>query len=237
MQLKVISTGSKGNAYILENDNEALLIECGVSFKKVKEALSFNIKKIKGCILTHEHNDHAKFIQEFAKFGIDIYSTEGTFSNFTKSHRFNIIKNTQQFNLGEFIILTFPVHHDVIDPVGFVIYHKEIGKVLFCTDTYYIDYSFEGIETFIIEANYSTETMSCQNQFLEQRIIKSHMSLETCINTINSFDKSKTNQVILIHLSNKNAEGEFFKTSVENQTGIKTEIAFNNKNYEIRRTT
>ena len=63
------------------------------------------------------------------------------------------------------------------------------------------------------------------------------MSLETCINTINSFDKSKTNQVILIHLSNKNAEGEFFKKRVENQTGIKTEIAFNNKNYEIRRTT
>ena len=237
MQLKVISTGSKGNAYILENDTEALLIECGVSFKKVKEALDFNIKKIKGCILTHEHNDHAKFIQEFAKFGIDIYSTEGTFSNFKSSHRFKVINNSEQFKIGEFVILTFPVHHDVKDPVGFVIYHKEIGKVLFCTDTYYIDYSFEGIETFIIEANYSTETMSCQNQFLEQRIIKSHMSLETCINTINSFDKSKTNQVILIHLSNKNAEGEFFKTSVENQTGIKTEIAFNNKNYEIRRTT
>lgn len=237
MQLKVISTGSKGNAYILENDTEALLIECGVSFKKVKEALNFNLKKVKGCLLTHEHNDHAAFIQDYAKFGVDIYSTQGTFSNFKSSHRFNVINNSQQFKIGNFTILSFPVHHDVKDPIGFVIYHKEIGRVLFCTDTYYIDYFFDDISTFIIEANFSQETMNCSNINLERRILKSHMSLETCINTINSYDKSKANQVILIHLSNKNAEGEFFKTSVENQTGIKTEIAFNNKNYEIRRTT
>lgn len=235
MELKVISTGSKGNAYIIGNDTEALLIECGVSFKKVKEALNFNLKKVQGCILTHEHNDHAAFIQDYAKFGIDIYSTQGTFSNFKSNHRFNIINNSQQFKIGNFTILSFPVHHDVKDPIGFVIYHKEIGKVLFCTDTYYIDYVFDDISTFIIEANFSQETMNCSNMYLERRILKSHMSLETCINTINSYDKSKANQVILIHLSNKNSDGEYFKNSVEQQTGIKTEIAFNNKNYELRR--
>lgn len=233
MILTVISTGSKGNAYIIQNDTEALLIECGVSFKKVKEHLNFNLKKVKGCLLTHEHGDHAKYIEEYVKFGIDIYSTKGTFSNFKDNHRFNVIKNTQQFKIGEFTILTFPVHHDVKDPIGFIIYHKEIGKVLFCTDTYYIDYNFKDIRTFIIEANYSSQTMSCQNQYLERRILTSHMSLETCIKTINSCDNTNTNQIILIHLSDRNSNGELFKETVEKETGIKTEIAFNEKNYKL----
>lgn len=55
MLLRVISSGSKGNGYVLENDNEALIIECGCSFKDVKIALSFNIRKIVGCIVSHEH--------------------------------------------------------------------------------------------------------------------------------------------------------------------------------------
>ncbi len=57
MVLKVISSGSKGNGYILENDNEALLLECGCNFKSVNEAINFNVSKISGCLITHEHLD------------------------------------------------------------------------------------------------------------------------------------------------------------------------------------
>jgi len=55
MQLKIIRTGSKGNSYILENENEALLIEAGAPSMEVKKAINFNIKKIQGMLVTHEH--------------------------------------------------------------------------------------------------------------------------------------------------------------------------------------
>lgn len=55
MLLRVISSNSRGNGYVLENDNEALVIECGCSFMDIKKALNFNIRKIVGCIVTHEH--------------------------------------------------------------------------------------------------------------------------------------------------------------------------------------
>lgn len=58
MKLKVIGSGSSGNCYILESDNEALVIEAGLPFMEVKKALNFNIMKIKAVIITHIHSDH-----------------------------------------------------------------------------------------------------------------------------------------------------------------------------------
>lgn len=55
MKLKVLGSSSSGNCYILENDAEALIIEAGVSFKEVKVALDFNIRKIQGVVVSHQH--------------------------------------------------------------------------------------------------------------------------------------------------------------------------------------
>lgn len=57
MMLKTISSGSSGNSYILESESEAILIEAGVQFMKVKKELGFNIRKIVGCVVTHGHFD------------------------------------------------------------------------------------------------------------------------------------------------------------------------------------
>ena len=55
MELTVLSSSSKGNCYILQNDNEALVIEAGVSLLEVKKAVGFNISKIRGVLISHEH--------------------------------------------------------------------------------------------------------------------------------------------------------------------------------------
>lgn len=55
MKLKVLGSGSSGNCYILENDTEALIIEAGVPFMEVKKALNFDIRKIQGVVISHEH--------------------------------------------------------------------------------------------------------------------------------------------------------------------------------------
>ena len=58
-KLKVVNSGSSGNAYILECDNETLLIELGVSFQEIIDKLYYNIPKVSGAIVSHKHLDHA----------------------------------------------------------------------------------------------------------------------------------------------------------------------------------
>ena len=81
MVLRVLGSSSSGNAYILENVGEALLIEAGVNFKKVVAALEGNISKVVGCLITHEHGDHAGRINEVLNAVIPVYATQGTIDN------------------------------------------------------------------------------------------------------------------------------------------------------------
>lgn len=55
MKLTIVGSGSSGNSYVLENESEILLIEAGMPLKKVQEYINFNIKKIKGLLVSHEH--------------------------------------------------------------------------------------------------------------------------------------------------------------------------------------
>ena len=71
IKLKVLGSGSSGNCYILENENEALIIEAGLPFMEVKKALNFNVMKIVGMISSHEHGDHYKYFEQYKNAGIN----------------------------------------------------------------------------------------------------------------------------------------------------------------------
>lgn len=182
MKLKVIGTGSKGNAYILSNGDEALLIEAGVNIKEIKQALDFDYSKVVGCVVTHEHLDHAKSMHDIMRLGVDVYSSFGTLKarNLLNEKRANILKSKETINIGNFKILPFDVKHDAAQPLGFLIEHPECGKTLFLTDTYYCKYTFPGLNNIIIEANYSKEIIDkkfgpdSEMEFLRNRILKSH---------------------------------------------------------------
>ena len=73
MKLKVLGSSSSGNCYILESDTEALIIEAGLPFIEVKKALNFNVRKIVGVVVSHSHGDHAKYVAEYKKSGINIF--------------------------------------------------------------------------------------------------------------------------------------------------------------------
>lgn len=234
MQLTVINSNSQGNAYILESTaGEALLIECGVNFSKIKEALSFNLKKVVGCLVTHEHGDHAKAINEVIAAGINVYATEGTHTatGTVRSHRSVITFSGDEFKVGSFKVKAFDVEHDVNEPVGFLIYHEECGKILFITDSYYCKYTFSGLNQVIIEANYCQRILDdrvaagANPKFLRDRVITSHMSLDTCKKMLGANDLSQVKNIVLIHLSDGNSDEKRFKYEVEQQTGKQVHIA------------
>lgn len=239
MKLKVIGTGSKGNAYLLENEQEALLIECGVNIQEIKKAVNFNVSKISGCIVTHEHGDHAKSINEVMKAGIDTYATKGTFSKAQKNHRMKIIPQQGQFQVGNFKVISFPTIHDVAEPCGFLIHHQDCGVTLFLTDTVYSGFTFKGLNNIIVEANYAEEIIGEKlgdMKFLRDRILNSHMSIDTCLQFLKANDLSAVNNIVLIHLSDSNSHELDFAKYVNKLTGKNVHVADNGLQLEFNKT-
>lgn len=234
MFLKVIGTGSKGNSYLLENRNEALLIECGMPIDQIKKSVDFDVSKIKGCIVTHEHQDHCKTLSKCLDAGIEVFTSNGTIKALNiKHHRLHGVELKKKFTVGGFTVLPFDVKHDAAEPLGFLIHHKDCGNVLFLTDTFYSPYEFKNLNNVIIEANFSKEIIDAKMnagatpEFLRNRILKSHLSLERCIEHLNHNDIRSVNNIVLIHLSDTNSHEINFKKSVEQATGKTVTVASN----------
>ena len=236
MQLQVINSNSQGNAYILESSSgQRLLIECGVSFDKIKQALGFNLGNIAGCLLTHEHGDHAKAVNDVIKWGINVYASAGTHQALgtDKSHRAKVCRSEVPFTAGEFKVMPFDVKHDVREPLGFLISHPESGAILFLTDSYYCEYDFSSIvfHHIIIEANYCQKILDgrvaagSNPKFLRDRVFTSHMSIETCKKTLATYNLAEVKNIVLIHLSDGNSDEARFKKEVEEQTGKQVYVA------------
>ena len=78
MKLMVLGSNSAGNCYIIQDENEALILEAGIKFSEVLKGLNFNISKVAACIITHEHGDHFNFVNDFLGRNIPTYASKGT---------------------------------------------------------------------------------------------------------------------------------------------------------------
>ena len=233
MKLIVTGSSSKGNNYILQSSRETLLIEAGVRWKEVQRALDYKVSNIVGAIITHEHGDHAKYINEYLDAGIDTYSSSGTIEALSiKSNRFpKVLDSGVIKNIGKFKIYPFDIIHDAKEPLGFLIYHPEMGNTLFLTDTHYSRYKFKNLNHIIVECNYDRQIVErkviegSMHPSLYKRITKSHMHIDTVLQLLADNDISKVNNIILIHLSDGNSDEKEFKKRVQQATGKNTVIA------------
>lgn len=242
MNLKVIGTGSSGNSYLLYNNEEVLIIECGVTIKKIKEALNFDFSKVVGCLVTHEHGDHNKSIKEVLSAGIKIYASKGTLeaSGVIEHHNSYSIQSKKLYQIGSFKVIPFDVRHDVKEPLGFLIQHEECGTTLFLTDTFYSPYKFNGLNNLIIEANFCEDIidqkLKFDKKFLRDRVLKSHLSIQKCIDLLNVNDLSAVNNIVLIHLSDSNSNEIEFQQKVHEATGKNTIVAYNGLSIPFNKT-
>lgn len=221
MKLKVLVSGSKANSYILENEKEALVIEAGVPFKELIRHVDH--RKIVGCLVSHEHKDHSAYVNEYRRYGMQ------TFTPYEHCEDLEYI--SQGKRVGNFFMVPFENYHNV-QCYGYFINHKKCGKIVFATDTGYIDRNFSGagISHWLIECNYSTEILDQRveegfNPHLADRIVKDHMSLETCKDFFSANDLSRTRNIVLLHLSDRNSNAEQFQREIHELTKKDTYIA------------
>ncbi|MPW26240.1 MBL fold metallo-hydrolase [Alkalibaculum sp. M08DMB] len=238
MKLKVLASGSSGNAYLLTSSGRSILLECGIRFEEIKKKLNFNFDNILGCLLTHEHMDHAKSVTNVLAHGIDCYMSQGTADALQLNHHRLHIAN-EQFTLDNFTIMPFKVEHDVKEPLGFLIYDnitKE--KLVFATDTPYLIYRFNNVNYYMIECNYDRDKLEENietgviNHSMRNRLLNSHFEINSLIEYFRFTDLKSCRKIVLIHLSSNNSSDDF-QARIQNATGIDTEIAWN-QNIELR---
>lgn len=232
MKLKILGSGSSGNCYILENDHTSLIIECGISMKEIKQGLDFNLNKVAGVLVSHEHKDHCKSVEDVIAAGLNVYCSKGTFKKMgVGSRRVCTMSAMTKYLVGHFTVMPFDVKHDAVEPFGFLIHHPDCGSVLFITDSYYVPHRFMNLNNIIIEANYCNEILESRkasgdlHNMVRDRVLESHMSIDTCKELLKANDLTAVNNIILIHLSDGNSNASSFKKQVEDVTGKTVHVA------------
>lgn len=233
MKLTVLDSGSRANGYVLHDDQEALVLECGCSYSRCLEAIGFKRRNIVGALVTHEHGDHCRYIEQYLEAAIPILTSKGTAENiaYKRPIRPRIVECFKTYELGGFKVMAFDTQHDSAEPIGFLIQHSAIGTLLFATDTYYLKYKFEDLTQVMIECNYENGILERNVEegiikpFVKDRIKQSHMSLATTISTLKANDISRVNNVVLLHLSSNNSDSDMFKLNVEEAIGKVVTIA------------
>lgn len=244
MKLKILGSSSAGNCYLFDNGKETLMVECGVSMKRVIQANDFDITRIVGCLVSHEHGDHARYVAKVMEKRITLFMSDGTAEALRLPHNTQVkrMEALRVAKIGNFRVIPFGVKHDAAEPFGFLIHHLDMGTTLFATDTYYLEHTFSGLTNILIECNYDINILDGNiaagvvPAALRNRTVKSHMSIDTCLETLAANDLSEVNNIVLIHLSSSNSNARGFKRRVEQETGKKVFVAKNDMEIEFNKT-
>lgn len=167
-------SGSSGNSLFVENNNTKVLIDTGMSCKKIEEALTsieVNPFSINGILITHEHSDHVKGLCTFSKkYNTPIYSTKQTIEAIPQltdkisNKNLNYINSNDKFYINDLEILPFKIPHDAVNPCGFNIIHGN-NQISIATDIGHMTNSIlkhlENSNFILLESNYDTEVLKC----------------------------------------------------------------------------
>lgn len=231
MEIKTIASGSRGNCYHLTDGETPLLLEAGISIKRIKRGVNFKLSQVKGALITHEHGDHAKAksVLNLVKMGINCYMSKGTRSKLSipdeYSYRIRIVAPKLSFKIGTWVILPLDAEHDAEEPLCYLLANKDGEKLLFATDTYYLKYKFKGLTHLMLECNYALDTLDeniengSVHPALRKRIVRSHFSLGNVKEFLKANDLSEVQEIHLIHSSSKNGDKKRFMREIEELTG------------------
>jgi phosphoribosyl 1,2-cyclic phosphodiesterase len=225
--LKCLSSGSKGNCYLLEADNgEVLIIDAGIPIMDIKRGLNWNVKCVVGAVVTHRHTDHSKSLEDLRHMGIKVVAPYE--SGNVKSMR---------FSFGSFNIQAFDVPHNGCWNNGFLIKTPDGQKILYMTDLEYCPYSFrkQSVDHMLIECNYmkSMVDMDAPNYVHK---VRGHCELETTKGIIKENETNSLVNVILCHLGRDTCEEDKVVEEVKKIVPrANVDVAKNGKEWILRK--
>lgn len=250
--IAAINSGSNGNCYYVGNQQEAVLIDAGVSCRETEQRmlkLGLSIKKVKAIFISHEHSDHISgLVSLVKKYKIPVYITEATFKNSNPKIDDKLLHHyagAEPIKIGTLSILPFSKYHDAADPFSYVIefagirvgVFTDIGKV--CDR---LVKHFKQCHAAFLESNYD-EIMLERGGYplaLKNRIRNGngHLSNKQAAELFIKHKPAHMSYLLLSHLSKNNNSPKIVKDLFESIAGnVKIVIASRNKEtgvYHIR---
>ena len=234
MRLCSIASGSSGNCIYVGSENTHLLVDTGISKKRIDEGLAqLQVKpeELSGILITHEHSDHIQGLGVFSrKYGIPIYATKGTIRGITEYRclgkmpegLYHEVLVDRVFGIGDLEIKPFSISHDANEPSGFRIENGS-KSVAIATDLgIYDDYIVENLRSLnaiVLEANHDVHMVEVgpYPYHLKQRVLGTlgHLSNELTGRLLCNILHDNLKHVILGHLSKENNYEELARETVK----------------------
>jgi phosphoribosyl 1,2-cyclic phosphodiesterase len=212
-----IASGSSGNAYLVQVDGTAVLVECGISVKRIAAFLArvgLEPHDLAGILLTHDHSDHTRGARQLAeRYEVPLYATPGTFgcAALRDTPWARPIDADRPFQVGDLELLAYAVPHDAREPVGFRLTGRG-GTIGVTTDLGFVpddvQRHFAGTDLLILEANHDVAMLQSgpYPHFLKRRVLGSHghLSNEATAEALAACRDRVPRDVWLAHLSPTN---------------------------------
>ena len=225
MRLLSIASGSSGNCIYVGHEGTNLLIDAGISGKRIEAGLNMiglKTSDVDGILITHEHADHIAGLRVISnKYKVPIYATSGTINEILNGKKkinidpglFREVKADQEFSVKDMLINPIRISHDAAEPVCYRFFGTDSDSTAVCTDlgTYddYILDNLEGVSALLLEANHDIKMLEAgpYPYFLKKRILgeKGHLSNDSAGELLTHLmDSGKLKTVLLGHLSKEN---------------------------------
>lgn len=230
MKFSVLASGSKANSLYVESHDQAILVDCGLSYKQTALRIAEvggDVAKVKAIIITHEHGDHVKGLAVTAKkLEVPIYCSQGTSEalNLLNSKSSELVKIVQGFDIEEiagFTVSFYPAVHDSHEPIFVTLKCRQFFKLGVLTDmgkiNQHVLFAMKDLNALVLEANYDEELLEiCEYPWeVKQRIRSSHghLSNEQAVKFLEEINTDKLRHLVLAHISeNSNSSQKVLDT-------------------------
>ncbi len=239
MRLCTIGSGSSGNCIYVGSGNTHLLIDAGVSKKRIEEGLNeigLSLRDIDAVLITHEHRDHIQGLGVISRrVGLPIYTAAKTYEAIVACGKageipqglFNEIGSGSDFSIGDINIAPFSTSHDAADPLGFRFECAErtfaVATDLGCYDENIIC-RLQGLDSVLVEANHDVRMLEVgvYPYHLKQRILSDtgHLSNEEAGRLLEHILHDGLKNIILGHLSKENNYPALALETVKNEISL-----------------
>jgi len=227
------SSGSSGNCYLVQSQETTLLVDAGISGRKILKSLDdvkIGAHDVNAVLITHEHTDHIRSLRTLTKRmpHIRAYANHGTWKNIEHlvEEKQRVTFNTgETFSIGDIKVKPFLLSHDAEEPVGFSFF-KNDKQISILTDTGVLSedilHEIKGADILVLEANHDVEMLRIGRYpwFLKKRILgeKGHLSNVAAADAICKVlsEKKKYRHVLLAHLSKENNFPEMAYQTIKN---------------------
>ena len=218
MKFHSLASSSHGNAYIVSDAQTHILLECGVSHKKLQQLCGFQTTAFDACLISHEHKDHSSCVEKILASGVPVFMSQGTAEALEIPEKLldlaTEMESGKRFAVGTIDILPFATMHDAKESLGFVMQSEVDGDILaYAIDTVNVPYNFPGVNLLAVEANFEQAVLDrCERmpEKVRHRIANTHMEIDMLCKCLNRMDLSRCREIYLLHLSDATShEGHF----------------------------